>query len=212
MRGCRSSSLLLCSRNQQLVLVNRTPVFLGMVWIPGEIWCERGAVAHGLTLSLAIGLALVPCLASGTPLGSSGDREAMRGDQQHNQQDRRSTIQHPDGRESSFHVAVPSIETDAPDPASAAPEQVHIAFASSGSLEQYAVTVAWSTWPETRSQVAWGSSPRKQDNLTYGSSTCEWKPTSTNRIKCFVHTYICYHMYYNTNPYCDKCVTNRYGG
>lgn len=166
MRGCGRFSLLRC-------YLHLSTAAAGMMWMPGErqSWYKGGAVAHGLTLSLAIIQALIFCLASGTPLGSSGDSEAMRGDQQHSQQGRRPTMQHPDARESPFHVAVPST-----DPASAAPEQVHISFASSGSLEQYAVTVAWSTWPETRSQVAWGSSHQEQDNVAYGSSTCEATP------------------------------------
>lgn len=143
------------------------------MWVRKEIrWHGGGIVAHVLTVSLAISQALVFCSASGTPLGS-GDGEALRGDQQHRQQETRQR-QHPDARETPFDVAGPSTANDNPDPASAAPEQVHISFASSGSLEEYAVTVAWSTWPEARSQVNWGSSPRKQDNVAYGSSTCEW--------------------------------------
>ncbi|CAM9158106.1 unnamed protein product [Pylaiella littoralis] len=128
----------------------------------------RGTLAQGLTLSLAMSQALVFCSAAGMPLRSTGDGENIRGDQQLRQQEKQ-PLQHPDARETPCHVTASSAK-DKPDPASAAPEQVHIAFASSGSLEEYAVTVAWSTWPKARSQVTWGSS-QKQDNVANGNST-----------------------------------------
>lgn len=59
------------------------------------------------------------------------------------------------------------------DPASAAPEQVHISLAVTGSREEYAMTIAWATWPETQSQVLWGSSADQLSNLAEGSATCE---------------------------------------
>lgn len=59
------------------------------------------------------------------------------------------------------------------DPASAAPEQVHIALAVTGSREEYAMTIAWATWPEAKSQVLWGSSADQLSNLAEGSATCE---------------------------------------
>lgn len=59
------------------------------------------------------------------------------------------------------------------DPASAAPEQVHIALAVTGSREEYAMTIAWATWPDAQSQVLWGSSADQLSNLAEGSATCE---------------------------------------
>ncbi|CBN76693.1 conserved unknown protein [Ectocarpus siliculosus] len=53
----------------------------------------------------------------------------------------------------------------------AAPEQVHIALARSDSPEEYAVTVAWVTWPNTQSRVAWGSSVDNLGNIADGTST-----------------------------------------
>lgn len=59
------------------------------------------------------------------------------------------------------------------DPAFAAPEQVHIALARSDSPQEYAVTVAWVTWPNTQSRVVWGSSVDNLSNIADGSSTSE---------------------------------------
>ena len=70
------------------------------------------------------------------------------------------------------------------DPISAAPEQVHIALAESGSLEEYAMTVAWATWPEARSQVAWGLSAEELSSLADGSATSESKDSSTRGSYC----------------------------
>lgn len=103
---------------------------------------------------------LVGYSASGAPLSDSEgnvDREAMLG-------------QHQRGDEHNapwLHARLPS-----GDPA-ASPEQIHIALAASDSPEEYAVTVAWATWPETRSQVVWGSDDQRQDNIAYGRATSE---------------------------------------
>lgn len=115
-------------------------------------------------LILAQALALYS--ASGTPLGrSAGDSngEAMLGEHQHHR-----PLQQGDGVvRAPQHVGFP-----VRDPA-ASPEQIHIALAVSDTPDGYAVTVAWATWPEARSQVVWGSDSQGQDNIAYGRSTSE---------------------------------------
>lgn len=59
------------------------------------------------------------------------------------------------------------------DPKFAAPEQVHIALAVSASRENYAMTVAWTTWPETASHVLWGETEDTLSNIAEGNATCE---------------------------------------
>lgn len=59
------------------------------------------------------------------------------------------------------------------DPKFAAPEQVHIALAVSASREHYAMTVAWTTWPETASHVLWGETEDTLSNMAEGNATCE---------------------------------------
>lgn len=81
------------------------------------------------------------------------------------------------------------------DPASADPEQVHIALAESGSLEQYAMTVAWVTWPEARSQVAWGSSPEELGNMAEGNATSERKKDAMTGGSSCLHTYLYYSQF-----------------
>lgn len=54
----------------------------------------------------------------------------------------------------------------------AAPEQVHIALAVTDSREEYAMSIAWATWPEAQSQVLWGSSADQLSNLAEGTATC----------------------------------------
>lgn len=56
---------------------------------------------------------------------------------------------------------------------SAMPEQIHIALAMSESPEEYAMTIAWATWPDTKSTVAWGLSEDELVNVVEGTSTCE---------------------------------------
>lgn len=56
------------------------------------------------------------------------------------------------------------------DPA-AAPEQVHIALAVSDSRKEYAMAVAWATWPETQSTVVWGKSADEMSSTVEGSAT-----------------------------------------
>lgn len=56
---------------------------------------------------------------------------------------------------------------------SSSPEQIHIALATSDSQDEYAMTVAWTTWPETQSAVVWGRSPDSMTNMVEGSSTSE---------------------------------------
>lgn len=70
------------------------------------------------------------------------------------------------------------------DPSFAAPEQVHIALGRSDSPEEYAVTVAWVTWPNTQSRVVWGSSVDNLGNIADGSSTSESKPLLYNSAVC----------------------------
>lgn len=58
--------------------------------------------------------------------------------------------------------------------AGAAPEQIHLALASSGSsLNEYGMTVAWATWPPAESTVIWGPDPDEMMNVVSGTSTCE---------------------------------------
>ncbi len=120
-----------------------------------------GLMAKALCLAV-----LAQVLASVTPLSESagnGDGESMLGEHQMHR-----PLQHGDEHTAPrVHARFPS-----DDPA-ASPEQIHIALAASDSPEEYAVTVAWATWPETRSQVVWGSDNQRQDNIAYGRATSE---------------------------------------
>lgn len=126
------------------------------------------------------GKASIFCLASAAPPsdGESTRREHQQQQQQldassdlasnnhHRQQQQRSLT----GRLHMAEYLVPPLN----DPAFAAPEQVHIALASSGgSLEEYAMTVSWATWPETQSQVVWGVKADQLDNAAKGGATSE---------------------------------------
>lgn len=131
------------------------------------------------------------CAASGTP-PSGGDtknahqHELLRQDGRHPSTAAAAAAAEKEERHQAHRALSGSAHTEhgpsiflESDPASAAPEQVHIALAESWSLEEYAMTVAWATWPETRSQVAWGVSAEGLSSLTEGSATSESKDSST---------------------------------
>ena len=121
------------------------------------------------------------CAASGTPPISVADDNAHH---QQQQQQHDGLLQ--DGRQQVHNAATGGVHAEhgastllEGDPASADPEQVHIALAESGSLEEYAMTVAWVTWPEARSQLLWGSSPKGLSNMVEGNVTSERKDSMT---------------------------------
>lgn len=125
------------------------------------------------------GKASVFCSASGVPL-SVGDNAGPRAFR--TQQSSTDFAQDVHGalgdRIEAEPAASRSLEND---PASAAPEQVHIALAASGSLEEYAMTIAWATWPEAKSQVVWGTSADHLSNLAEGSATSEFIDNSSRQ-------------------------------
>lgn len=125
----------------------------------GRRWHGGLVVASGMILSLTMIHPLLFCSASSAP----GVHSALNG-------------------EAKIAAGLQEIDEsllqqeDEPLPSSAAsatPEQVHISLAASDSTEEYAVTVAWATWPKAESQVFWGASAQQQDNIAYGSSTSE---------------------------------------
>ena len=101
-----------------------------------------------------------------------------------------------------FHTKDGTSELVEGKPASAVPEQVHIAFAESRSLEEYAMTIEWSTWAEARSQVAWGPSANELISLAEGSATSESKDSRSREV---VLTAVSYQAVYltpmNNTPY-----------
>lgn len=121
-----------------------------------------------MVLSLAMVHSLLFCSALGAPrsnIALNGEAKLAAGLQESEE----SLLQreHEHALEGASHEPLPSSA------ASATPEQVHISLAASSSTEEYAVTVAWATWPKAESQVVWGTSAEQQDNVSYGSSTSE---------------------------------------
>lgn len=148
----------------------------------GRRWHGARAVAGVMVLPLAMIHPVLFCSALGalrsvsTPNGEAklaaglqenGDSSLLRQEQEH-------------ALEGASHEPLPSSD------ASATPEQIHISLAASGSTEEYAVTVAWATWPKSESQVVWGSSAQQRDNIASGSSTSEWCPTARAYVRAGV--------------------------
>lgn len=129
----------------------------------GRRWQGRGAVPGGMVLSLAMIHPLLFCSASGAPRSNS----ALNGEAKL-AATAEGLLQQEHTLEGAAHEPLPQSSA-----ASATPEQVHISLAASGSMEEYAVTVAWATWPKAESQVVWGASAQQQDYIAYGSSTSE---------------------------------------
>ena len=136
-------------------------------------------------LSLDNGRALLFCAASGTP-PSVGDNNAhqhelLRQEGRHPSPPAEVEERHEEHRalSGSAHTQHGTSTLLVVDPAYAAPEQVHIALAESGSLEEYAMTVAWATWPEARSQVVWWALEKGLSNMAEGSATSESKDSRT---------------------------------
>ena len=145
-----------------MALLFRTTMRKGRRWHGGRV------VAGGMALSLAIVHSLLVCSASGETNSNSafnGEAKLAAGLQESEESLLQRGQEH--ALEGAFHEPLPSSA------ASATPEQVHISLASSGSTEEYAVTVAWATWPKAGSQVLWGTSAERQDKVAYGSSTSE---------------------------------------
>lgn len=128
---------------------------------------RRGIVPGGMALYLAMILPLLLYSASGSPRRNivlNGEDKLAETDRQERET---SLLQQEQSLEGASREPLPSSA------ASATPEQVHISLAASGSVEEYAITVAWVTWPETESKVFWGASAQQHDKIAHGSSTSE---------------------------------------
>lgn len=134
----------------------------------GRRWKGGAIFAGGLVLFFAMVHPMVFCPASGAPLSdSAGNGEAkLAADQQETESLQEIAVAR------ASHEPLPSTA------ASATPEQVHISLAASGSTEEYAVTVAWATWPKAESLVFWGISQQQLPNIATGSSTSECRSTA----------------------------------
>lgn len=138
----------------------------------GRRWSGGGIVAGGMVLSFAMIHALLLCSASGVPSSNGaldGGAKLAVEQQERDRLLRQEEDAHLDG---ASHVPL------ATSTASSTPEQIHISFAASDVMGEYAVTVAWATWPKAESQVFWGSSAQQPENIAYGSWTSEFWPAN----------------------------------
>lgn len=189
-RACRAAPLLALAAPLFLLSNSRAPLFCTATGIPPIVrdnaHQQHELLRHNLQPSTT-------AAAAATTARAQEEQEEEEEDEEH--QVHRALS----GR---FHTKDGTSKLLEGKPASAVPEQVHIAFAESRSLEEYAMTIEWSTWAEARSQVAWGPSAYELISLAEGSATSESKDSRSREV---IVTAVSYQAVYltpmNNTPY-----------